>query len=259
MPTIDANGETLHYVRRGSGKPLVLVHSLGTAAWLWDAEIDHWSKRFDVIAFDTRGHGASSHNGTVTTRAIAADLRDALAALGITSAHFLGISMGGLIITRLYELDPSLFRTLVIADSFHTQGEAGHQRVGALTEKLNGMSMAEYGQVYADETLLPETSRDVHAKLAKGIGETPKDAYIETIRSIFTEDISAPLKTIGVPVLVVVGEKDNRTPPRLSEAIVGLVAGAEYRVVPDAAHLANLDNPAGFRAAVDPFLEAHSS
>jgi len=256
MPTVDANGETLSYVRAGSGQPLVLVHSLGTASWLWAAQIDYWSKHFDVIAFDVRGHGASSRNGPVSMRNVAADLRAALPLLGVTLAHFIGISMGGLILARLHELEPALFRSMVIADSFHTQGEAGHQRLAMLNEKLTGLSMPDYGRIYADETILPATSRDIHARLAESIGKTGKDGYLETIVSIFTEDVSAPLRMIKVPVLVVAGEKDNRTPPALSEAIAGLVEGAEYRVIPAAAHLANLDNPAGFHAAIDPFLEA---
>jgi 3-oxoadipate enol-lactonase len=62
-----------------------------------------------------------------------------------------------------------------------------------------------------------------------------------------------------VPVRVVVGAEDSRTPPALSEEIAGLVPGAELKVIAHAAHLANLDNPDGFRAAIEPFLARHAA
>lgn len=259
MPEITIGKETLHYIRRGSGPTLVLVHSLGTASWLWEAQIDHWSKDFDVIAFDLRGHGKSSHEGEVTTRNIAADLLAALRELDAVPAHFIGISMGGPILARLHELDPGVFESLVIADSFATQGQAGHDRAKMLSDRIGAISMAEYGRIYADETILPATPRSAHGRLAESIGAIDKEAYLETVRSVFTEDVTSQLTSMRIPVLVVVGEKDNRTPPALSQAIADLVEGAELKVVPDAAHLANLDNPDGFHAAIDPFLKARIS
>lgn len=259
MPKLTVGDETLNYVRKGKGEPLLLVHSLGTASWLWEEQIARWSEHFDVIAFDLRGHGASSHNGTVTTQAIAQDLHRAMTSLGLLPAHCVGISMGGPILARLYEIDPGAMKSLVIADSFATQGEAGHERAKLLEAKVSSIGIQAYGEVYADETILPSTPRVHHAALRDSVAGCDQDAYIESVRSVFTEDVRDILATMTVPVLVVVGDKDNRTPPALSEAIAALVPGAEYKLIPDAAHLANLDNPEGFHRAVDSFLLAQVS
>ncbi len=77
---------------------------------------------------------------------------------------------------------------------------------------------------------------------------------MEAANSVFTADVVEIMKAIRIPVKVVVGDRDQRTPPKLSEAIVGLIEGAEYAVIPGARHLANLDRPDGFHAAVDGFL-----
>ena len=61
MPTLTANGETLSYRMEGSGPTLLMIHSLGTNACLWDRQIAHWRDRYTCIAFDARGHGASSN------------------------------------------------------------------------------------------------------------------------------------------------------------------------------------------------------
>lgn len=259
MPQLTVGSESLHYIRKGKGEPLLLVHSLGTASWLWEEQIARWSEHFDVIAFDVRGHGASSHNGSVTTRAIAQDLYQAMKALSLLPAHCVGISMGGPILCRFYEIDPDAVKSLVIADSFATQGQTGHDRVRMLEGKISSIGMQAYAQVYADETILPTTPRKWHAALRDSIAACDREAYLESVRSVFTEDVRDILTTMTIPVLVVVGEKDNRTPPAFSEAIAALVPDAEYRLIPDAAHLANLDNPEGFHRAVDPFLLAQLS
>lgn len=259
MNTIEVNGETLAYERAGQGPVLVLVHSLGTGAWLWREQIARWKADFDVIAFDTRGHGGSTNNGGFTVKAVAKDIATALDKLGVSRAHLLGISMGGLICARIHELAPERVASLVIADSFPTLGEAGPQRVAVLEDTIGALTIAEYGEQYARETILPATPAAHGDELAASIAAMEKENYLQTVRSIFTEDVVECLKAVRVPSLVVVGEKDQRTPPAANEKIAGLLEGSEYHVIPDAAHLANLDNPAGFHAVVDPFLMQRKS
>ena len=256
MPRIDVNGESLHYERAGSGTPLLLIHSLGTSSWLWQAEIAHWSAQYDVVAVDARGHGGSSRNGGFSVRAVAEDLAAALAALDLGPAHVVAISMGGPIAAHLLDIAPERVKSLVIADSFATQGEAGGIRAMAIATTITGASMAEYGRQYATETL-EEDSPHVDA-LAALIASMSAEAYIEAAQSVFTADVVDLMRKILVPTLVVCGTRDQRTPPRLSEEIVGLIPGAELQLIEGARHLANLDRPAEFQAAIDGFLAAQA-
>lgn len=256
MATIDVNGETLGYDRAGAGAPLVLIHSLGTAAWLWAEQIRRWSARFDVVAIDARGHGRSSRNGGFTVRNVAADVATVIDALGLGPAAVVAISMGGPIAANLVDLAPEKVSRLVIADSFATQGEAGAQRAAAIAATIAEKGMEAYGRQYAADTLV-EDGEPAHAEaLAASIASMSAEAYVEAANSVFTADVVALLKAIRVPVKVVVGDRDQRTPPRLSEEIVGLVPGALYETIPGARHLANLDRPDAFHAAVDGFLGA---
>ena len=259
MPTIEVNGETLTYHRAGKGPPLLLIHSLGTGAWMWAGEIAHFSDRFDVIAFDARGHGASSRNGPVTIEAIAADLVAALKALGVGPAHVIAISMGGPIAALMYAKAPEAFASLVIADSFARQGPAGAARVKGLEETLAKTAMRDYADAYARGTLHRDCAPRHFSALVESVAAMDKQAYLEIARSVFTADVADLMAKLAVPVRVVVGAEDSRTPPALSEEIAGLVPGAELKVIAHAAHLANLDNPDGFRAAVEPFLARHAA
>ncbi len=86
MALIELNGESLGYDRAGAGEKLLLIHSLGTAAWMWREQIRRWSSSFDVIAVDARGHGRSSRRGGFTVRNVASDLAAVLEAFGRTPA-----------------------------------------------------------------------------------------------------------------------------------------------------------------------------
>lgn len=254
MPTIDVNGETIHYRRAGTGPTLAFLHSLGTNSYLWEHQIARWQDRFTCVAFDGRGHGRSSNNGGATMQAMAEDAHAALKALGLLPAHLIGISMGGLQCARFHAVAPADVRSIVYADSFAFLGEAGPARVAALEQKVRSMSMQDYAVDYMTTTLLPATPQADKDALVAAIAGMTADNYIETVKSVFTEDVREYLKAIRCPTHVVVGAKDERTPVAAAESVRALVPGATMKIIPDAAHLANIDNPDGFHAAVEPFL-----
>lgn len=256
MAFIEVNGERLFYERAGKGTPLLLIHSLGTAAWLWQDQIRRWSTQFDVIAVDARGHGRSSRNGGFSVRNVAADLQAVLAALANGPAHVVAISMGGPIAANLIDLAPDAVKSLVIADSFATQGEAGAARAAAIEATITAGSMAAYAETYAADTLAEGAASPHFSTLVQSIAGMSAQAYIEAARSVFTSDCVTLLRAITVPTRVVVGAQDQRTPKPLSDQIVGLVPGATLAVIEGARHLANLDQPDGFHAAIDPFLQS---
>lgn len=254
MPQITVNGRELYFEQRGSGPPLLLIHSLGTASWMWREQIRSWSRDFEVLAFDARAHGRSSRQGPLSVEAAAADLLEGMQRLSKTSLSVVAISMGGPIVTQLYSAAPELIARVVIADSFARQGPAGEERVRALRDELASCSMQVYGRRYAELALHPGTSVDHFDELASSIGAMAKEDYLEMAASVFTSDVSSLMPGIRVPVLVAVGAQDARTPPALSREIADLIPGAELKVIEGASHLANLDNPAGFHEAIYPFL-----
>jgi 3-oxoadipate enol-lactonase len=255
MATISVNGETLHYERAGSGPTLLMIHSLGTSAGLWRKQIAHWQDRFTCIAFDARGHGRSTNEGGVTMEAVAGDLHTALKELGLLPAHLVGLSMGGPIAARFHAIDPSGVISIVYADSFAWLGEAGAARIADMEAKLAATPMADYARDYDANTLLPGAPAEAHDYLIDAISGMRAEDYLQTVRSIFTEDVRDCLKRIRVPLLALAGDSDARTPIEKAREVADLVAGAQVEEIPRAGHLANLDNPEGFQAAVDAFLQ----
>jgi 3-oxoadipate enol-lactonase len=253
MPTFSINREDLYYEIEGQGPALVLIHSLGTCSELWRDALARWKGRYTVLAMDCRGHGKSTANGGVALEMIANDLRALMQSLKLKSADVIGISMGGPIATWLYTQAPELVGRMVLADTFTHIPEAG-PRLVVLERKLDAMSMADFGVEYAAQTLLPATAPERYKALSGWVAGMSTQAYRETVRSIFAQDIRGALTNIKVPVLVMVGDQDQRAPVAMAEQVAMLIPGAQMNIVPDAGHLANMDNPAAFYGAIDDFF-----
>lgn len=86
----------LNYVEKGTGEPLILLHGNGEYLEYFEHQIEYFSKKYRVIALDTRGHGKSPRgNKPFTIRQFADDLKDFMDEIGIEKAHILGFSDGG--------------------------------------------------------------------------------------------------------------------------------------------------------------------
>lgn len=258
MAVIEANGETLAYVDEGRGPAVLFIHSLGTNASLWRDQIAVLKQHYRCIAFDCRGHGDSSYNGTFTIPDVAADLKAGLDALSIASCHVVGLSMGGPIALYLNAHYPGVVRSLVLADAFATPREGAEDRIYATQEAVAYLSMLEFGNQYAGDRLLPETPIEKLEELAIEIAKVPAKAYVDTVRAIFTYDVSGTLARVDVPTLVLIGDRDEATPMADSEFIRRQINGAELKVIPDAGHLATIDNPDAVTEALAEFLDAQN-
>ncbi|MGE0743895.1 MAG: alpha/beta fold hydrolase [Rhodospirillales bacterium] len=257
MPFVETDGERIAYVKEGTGPALAFIHSLGTGLYLYRDQIDALKDRYTCIAYDTRGHGDSTCNGGQWTVAkAAADLKAVLDACGVKQAHILGLSMGGPIALAFYDKHPQMVRSMIIADSFAEQNIGGQDRIKGMETALGKTTMKDFGAWYADDRLLKTTSRAAHDDLAAAIAKIDKAHYLATVRSVFTDDLSPVLPKITVPTKVLIGDQDKSTPMPMSEKIRDAVKGATLEVIPNAGHLANLDNPAGFTTTVAKFLDA---
>jgi 3-oxoadipate enol-lactonase len=115
---IAANGIQVNYQVEGDGPWVVMSHSLACSLAMWTPQIAALRSRYRVLAFDTRGHGASdAPAGAYTLEQLADDLHGLLAALKVERPHFVGLSMGGMIGMTYALKYPGVFRSLVLCDT----------------------------------------------------------------------------------------------------------------------------------------------
>ena len=118
MPLHNENGVEIYYEIHGQGEPLVLIHGLGSSARDWELQIPAFSRNFQVIALDLRGHGRSEKTpGPYSMDLFARDTADLIQSLEIPITHLVGISLGGMVGFQMAVDYPGLVRSLVVINS----------------------------------------------------------------------------------------------------------------------------------------------
>ena len=216
-----ANGIDVNYEIEGEGPWLTMSHSLACNLHMWDEEAKRLSKRYKVLRYDTRGHGASgAPAGAYTLELLADDLHALLQGLGVQSTHFVGLSMGGMI-GQTYALKyPGMFKSLALCD---TTSRYPAEAAGLWTERIKTVE-AQGMEALVESTLarwFTEPFRKSHPqvvdKVAAMIRATPVPGYVGCSHAIPKINLTARLKEIACPVVVIVG-KDRKA--RLIEGYV---------------------------------------
>jgi len=244
----------------GTGAPVVLVHAIGCDHTMWDALAADLAQDHRVIRVDVRGHGQSP----VTPRPYTLEmLADDIAALfdemGVSRAHYVGLSMGGMIGQAFALRHPRRLDRLVIANGTSSYGPEGaamwRARAKAVEdgglEAIRDMVAARY---FSDAFRASHES--VVSEVMQKFVRTPREGYLGCCDAIARLDFSRDLARIAVPTLVIAGGLDAGTPPAMSEAIARGIPGASLEVIPGAAHLAAVEAPEAFNGAVRQFLVA---
>ena len=242
----------------GSGDAVLLVHAIGCDHRMWEGLGTALSPRFRVLRMDVRGHGRSN----VTPRPysldqLADDARDLLDSLGIEKAHWVGLSMGGMIGQAFALRHPDRLRKLVLANTTSTYGTQGPGMWQASAKAVSEGGMAAIKDL-AMQRYFTDDFRASHSDIVDRIGDgflaTDPAGYIACCDAIRDLDFSGDLHRITAPTLVIAGEKDVGTPVAMSKAIADAIPGAKLVVIPGAAHLSAVEDPETFNRRVADFL-----
>jgi len=253
------NGIRINYQVEGNGPWLVMSHSLACAISMWDEQAAALKNRYRVLRFDTRGHGATDAPvGAYSLDLLADDLHGMLGALGVTSPHFVGLSMGGMIGMTYALKHPGVFKSLVLCDtSSRVPPEAQpvwDERIKTATEQGMAPLVEPTLQRWFTAPYLAKRSSVVE-RVATLIRNTPPQGYAGCCHAIPKINLTDRLAAIKCPVQVIVGDKDVGTPVAMSEAIHRVIPGSELVIIPDASHLSNLEQPTAFNTALLKFLD----
>ena len=250
----------------GSGLPLVLLHAFPLDHGMWLRQ-EPLGESLRLIVPDLRGFGGST--GSVP-RGIA-DLADDVAALldGLhleRPAVICGVSMGGYVAQHVAARHPDHVAALVLVD---TKLEADTPEARSARVDLAG-KVGRLGQAILADAMIPRllavprSDADPavvarHAEnraLLQALVERQPVATIQAALAALggRPDMTAPMRHVGVPTLLVVGAEDQITPPACLEAAEQVIPNARLLIVPHAGHLVPLEAPEVFNRAVLEFL-----
>ena len=254
---------TLAYRLEGAeaGPVVVLSSSIGTTAALWDAQVPLLGSRFRVLRYDHPGHGASSDpDGPVTIEALATGVVDLLDRLELETVAFCGLSLGGMVGMALARAAPERVERLVLCCTAAYLGPPERWRERAETVRAEGTTAIADAVLerWFTERFRQEQPGTV-ARFRGTFEGVSREGYALCCEAIATWDLRSGLDGIRAPTLVIAGAEDIATPPDDAAFLATSITGAELVVLPEAAHLANVEQPELFGDALFEFLSATPS
>jgi pimeloyl-ACP methyl ester carboxylesterase len=245
MPSVDAGGAELHYVRAGDGEPMLLIQGMSATHLAWGRPfLSPLEESFDCIVFDNRGMGKSGQAQLpFTTADLAGDTIGLLDALEIERAHVVGISMGGMVAQEMALAYPERFRTLTLGATYCGGPEGTLMDPADLQMLGAAMASGDREQVLRamwEINLSPDFRADesryaAFREMAQAL-PAPKDVIIQQMQACGAHDTSAQLAQISVPTQVVHGTVDRLLGVGNGEQIAALL-DIEPQLMKDVGHL----------------------
>ncbi|HUL23497.1 MAG TPA: 3-oxoadipate enol-lactonase [Thermodesulfobacteriota bacterium] len=261
---IKTNGIWMNYELSGKkGAPVVVLsHSLSCNLLMWNPQMDALNPYFQVLRYDTRGHGSTeAPSGSYTLKLLAEDVIGLLDALGMDRVAFVGLSMGGMIGQCLVLNHPHRLKSLVLCDTASIVPAEAQPVWKERLDKAIKKGMEGLYEETLERWFTPAFLRrnpPVVNLIREQILATPVAGYVgcaEAIRRLNYLDRISGIKT---PTLIIVGEEDPGTPVSASEAMRDRIPGSKLVVLPSARHLSNVEQPETFNAALLKFLHNRS-
>lgn len=251
----------LAYWEAGQGPLVVFMHGIGGNRRNWAEQVPFFGARYHAVAWDARGYGDSDdYADPLRFPDFATDLLRLLDHLGVAQAHLVGLSMGGRIALDFYERAPARVRSLALVDTFPGYDESftpeEREKFIRLRKQplVEGKEPRDIAPVVA-KTLVSRCAEPAHvAALVDSMGRLHKESYIKAIEAMTRYEPVADLSRVKVPTLVVVGDQDRLTPPKIAREMATTIDGAELVILRNAGHLANIEQPVLFNQALGSFL-----
>ncbi|MCL1498845.1 2-succinyl-6-hydroxy-2,4-cyclohexadiene-1-carboxylate synthase [Xanthomonas nasturtii] len=256
MPTCTISGQTLHYTQHGQGFPVLLGHSYLWDAAMWEPQIQALSQQYRVIVPELWGHGQSGAlpAGTQSLGDLAEQMLTLLDGLELPQCAVVGLSVGGMWGAELAMRAPERVRSLVLMDTFlGAEPQVTRARYFGLLDAIDAAGQVTPALVEAIVPIFFRSGIDLHSalpaafaqRLAAMSAEQLRASIVPLGRLIFGRDDRLENLAALNPAntFLLGGEYDIPRPPE-ELWMMAKVIGCDYELVPDAGHIASLENPA---------------
>ena len=265
MPIVEINETSLYYEDTGAGstgQTIVFSHGLLWGTELFAAQVAALRSRYRCIAWDHRGQGKSAEDWRqcIGMELLTQDATALLDHLGVKSAVFVGLSMGGFVGMRVAARRPDLVSRLVLIETTVAREPAAnvprYRMLNAIFRRLGPRLVAgQVAKVMLGKSTIADASREREVAEWIAIMTRRRDVWRAVNGVIDRAPMAADeLAKINVPTLVIVGDEDMATPRDKAEHIVSAIAGAKLEVVPRAGHSSTVEQPEAINRLLDTFL-----
>jgi pimeloyl-ACP methyl ester carboxylesterase len=261
MPYLSINNIKLYYESQGRGEPLVLLHGLGSSTRDWQNQVAFFSKRYQVILVDVRGHGRSDKPpGPYSIPQFAQDLVLFLEALALPPVFLAGLSMGGMIAFQMAVDRPDLVKKLVVVNAgpeylMNTFKQRIQVWIRFLILRIFGMQ--KIGELLSKRLFIKPEQEQLRKLFVERWAENDARAYRDSMQAIVGWSVMDLIAKISCPTLILASDEDY-TPVSEKQLWTKKLSGGQLGVIKDARHALPVERPQEFNAALESFLKTDS-
>jgi 3-oxoadipate enol-lactonase len=261
MPTLPANGATIHYTERGpaDAPPVILLHGFPLDARMWAAQLDTLPVTHRVVTPDFRGFGQSPPAGPFTLDHLADDVHALAQQLRLSRFVLAGLSMGGYVALAYAKKYPDTLRALILLD---TQAAADTPESRQNRDRLIAAAREHGPKPVADamlQKMIPESTAKNRPQVVRDLRQMMDGANPESMANALAAmrdrpDHTSTLSTIQVPTLIVVGDQDAITPPEVAKKMQEKIPNAQLKIITGAGHMTPMEQPEQVNTTLTDFL-----
>ncbi|MEM7123688.1 MAG: alpha/beta fold hydrolase [Pseudomonadota bacterium] len=245
--SLNHDGHAIYYELKGSGAPVTLIHGVGTWSDDWLGVIDRFGGRFQTIRYDLRSHGRSGQPpGDYAAGDFVDDLVCLLDHAGINKTHLAGFSLGGLIAQAFTLAHPDRVDRLALLSTVAGRTPEERDRVRSRLDFIRNEPPVSYFDASASRWFT-DSFRAEHPQLLaekkRVIGRMDTDRYAACYRVLAESDFADDLHRISNRTLVMTGEFDQGSNPRMARLMYERLPDAELIILPRLRHSVLLEAP----------------
>jgi 3-oxoadipate enol-lactonase len=263
MPVVTVNDNNLYYEVYGVGDPLVFIHGFAVDHLVFSAMPEEYQDNYQVFLIDNRGSGQSDcPDGPYTVEMMADDVAEFCRILELGRCHFVGHSLGGMILQRLIHQYPEQVRSATLCctdvkiDIRYALVAQARFDLMVAEAPLRALIENGLGWTFSSDFLqrpgIIETI--INLRLSNPYPITIA-GYKNQLNALLTFNSTAWINQIQVPCLVLSGEQDIIVTEFSTRKMSTLIPQAHYESIPGVGHAPFLEKPEAFHAILKHFLE----
>ena len=263
---IEINNISISYNEAGNGNiPVIFLHGFPFDKSMWMGQLDSLKSSMRVIAYDIRGFGESKDEiSPLSIKLFSEDLLLFMDKLNIEKAIICGLSMGGYIVLNAVERFPERFAALILCDTQCIADTDGvkEKRYNTI-EQINSIGASEFNEKFSKSVFYSEslTNKIEIVESVRSIVFANSDRILMAGLTALAErsETCSGLDAINIPTLIICGKEDDITPVGQSQFMHKHIGGSSLKIIENAGHVSNIEQPEIFNQYLLEFLNSINS
>lgn len=269
MPVfVTPDGVKLNFQMEGSGKPLLFLHGWTMCSRVWKYQLRQFTREYQVIALDLRGHGRSeSSDGDYSFSSFSKDIIDFIEGLRLEKLTLVGWSLAATLILGFFGSHLSSIDSLVLVDgtpAFMANKEFPHGLPYPVVKRMLKLVESDFPQalkvfhnlLLSDKELEMENKDEIWDLLTNESYLPRQEVASKSLFSLANKDFRGEIGNITVPTLLVHGGKDKICPAGAAQYMKKHLKNAEIVLFPEAGHAPFLTQADAFNQRLGCFLSS---